>query len=351
MGSRSSKHEPKSYDIATVVTDKDFSYKRTPRPLPEIKLPAVIVTPETPKTEETVPDEISTSNTENLQTPVTTSVALETSDETSVTSATVVPSETTESEPTDPRIPSWVNEENFKPLLAKLHPNFVEIVSFKAYSALAAGENYATLMLRVKMTIKLENGSNLDQCFMLKVAHDTKEMKEMLQHMNFFIVENGTYDDVIPEMEEMYRQAGATVEFGAKSYQIAADAPKEYYVLLEDLSLRGYKNANRLECLDMEHTKAVLRKLALFHAASASRVAAKGVYSDIYSPDMDDPKLRGFMNQMFGSFKKPFMDNIKNYENGEKYENALVSMLKIKYTHNFCLLSVINLYEIYLRTA
>lgn len=288
MGLRSSKHNRNSYDIAPVVSNKDFSYKKHNRPLPKVELPV---------------EESNAEQKEQVQ-------------------PTIVVEDT---EVEDPRIPEWVNETNFKNLLLKTHPNLTDITSFKAYPAMAAGENYATLMLRIKITAKLDNDSSKDFSFMLKVPHDTKEMKDMLKVMNFFITENTVYTDVLPELEEMYRQAGVEVSFGAKSYKLNLEDPNLHYVLLEDLSVEGFKNANRLECLNMEHTLGVLRKMAQFHAASACRVAKKGAYSPVFSPDMDNEMARAMMTQMFMAFKKPFLNNLKNYKNGEKYYDLMVS--------------------------
>ncbi|XP_061397893.1 uncharacterized protein LOC133333599, partial [Musca vetustissima] len=318
MGLRNSKHDPKSYDIAPVVSDKDFSYKKTPRPLPEIKLPLLTVTPETPSEEEPqsvttnneeVPQEEPTATKEQLQVPIVTSA--------------VDNEETKTEEVPNPHIPAWVNKKNIQPLLMKQYPNFNEIVSFKAQPALAAGENYATLMLRVYVTISLLDGTTKDLSYMLKVAHDNKDMQQMLHHMNFFQVENATYNDAIPEMEEMYRKAGVDVSFGPQAYRMAEEAPADFYVLLQDLGPLHYKNANRLESLDTEHTEAVLRKMALFHAASAVRVFRKGEFREEFKRDLDSPISRGFIQQMFGSFKKPFLDCIKLYENGEQYYDAM----------------------------
>ncbi|XP_075148803.1 uncharacterized protein LOC142222514 [Haematobia irritans] len=336
MGLFSSKDSKKSYDIAPVVSDKDFSFKKSPRPLPEVKLPAVIITPETPVDNL---EDIKSPISETAAKPVTTSLIVENAieaqaekpteaNQTPVTTSLIVENATDvqpekPAQPLEPRIPTWVNENNFKPFLIDTYPDFEEILSFHAKPALAAGENYATLMLRVKVTIKLKDATTKDLSYMLKVAHDNKEMMDMLQHMNFFDVENAVYNEVIPEMEEMYRQAGLDVHFGAKAYRMGPEAPGAYYVLLEDLSLRHYKNANRLESLDMDHAELVLRKLALFHAASASRVEAKGEYSATLTPDMDNPVARGMMQQMFGSFKKPFLDNIHRFENGEKYAASM----------------------------
>ncbi|XP_013107734.2 uncharacterized protein LOC106087289 [Stomoxys calcitrans] len=331
MGLRSSKHSPKSYDIAPVVSDKDFSYKKTPRPLPE-----VIITPETPvgntpiengNSELATLTPTETNGTVDNVIPATVETVTSSTVETVAPIATSLVEETqeksTDNQPEVSGIPSWVNEDNFKPLLAQLYPQFSEIISLEAKPALAPGENYATLMLRVKITIKLMNASTLDLSFMLKVAHDNPQMMEMLKRINFFDTENAVYNDVIPEMEDMYRQAGVEVHFGAKAYRLGPEAPGAYYVLLDDLGLLGYKNTNRLECLNQEHTEAVLRKMAMFHAASAFRAETKGKYPTTFSPDREDPFARAMIQQMFGSFKKPFLDNIHRFENGEKYAESM----------------------------
>lgn len=44
--------------------------------------------------------------------------------------------------------------------------------------------------------------------------------------------------------------------------------PREL-IIMEDISVDGYKTADRTAGLDMEHVKLVLDKLAKYHAASA----------------------------------------------------------------------------------
>lgn len=311
MGLHGSKHSPRSYDLTSVGTQKDLETKNKLRTLQEVIIPQVIITPDADKN--IPPDWNIVKNEQETGTTETSNSGVADSSQSS-----------------DLRIPSWVNKENFQPVLSELYPDIDEVIAFKAYPAVAAGENYSTLMLRVQIVIKLKDTNTIDLSFMLKLVHDNKDMNDMLEQLNFFNVENAVYNTVIPEMEEMYRLAGLNIHFGAKAYQLPLNSATDYYVLLEDLSLSNYKNVNCVESLDMKHTQAVLRKLALFHAASVYRVATKGPYSSTFSPDMVSPMSRGFISQMFSSMKKPFMDNLKIYENGEKYEAAMVSTHKEK---------------------
>jgi len=67
---------------------------------------------------------------------------------------------------------------------------------------------------------------------MLKTPHDFELYREILKKNNMFVVERDVFLQVIPELENMYKDAGLEVKFGAKAYEI--DAPDEY-VLLQDL--------------------------------------------------------------------------------------------------------------------
>ena len=305
MGLRSSKHKRTSYDIAPVVSNKDFSYKKHTTPLPKVELPVVVVTSEASPQQ---------TNGQRESNAVLTKEFPQINEQTEEQKSALVP--------------PWVNKENFKKLLLKSHPSIKDISTFEARPALAAGENYATLMLRVKATATFDDNTSKDFSFMLKVPHDTSQMKEMMQVMNFFITENAVYTEVIPELEDMYRQAGVEVSFGPKACKLDLDDPNIHYVLMTDLSVDGFKNANRLECLNMEHTLSVLRKMAQFHAASACRVAKKGAYPEIFSPDMDNDLTRAMFSQMFTAFKEPFLNNLKNFEDAEKYREIMVSDLR-----------------------
>lgn len=54
------------------------------------------------------------------------------------------------------KFPSWIQAKLFEGVLKQLHSDFVEIVDFKVDNALGPGENYATIMLKVEILIKLK---------------------------------------------------------------------------------------------------------------------------------------------------------------------------------------------------
>lgn len=133
------------------------------------------------------------------------------------------------------------------------------------------------------------------------------------------------YNLVVPEMEALYKAAGVEVTFGAKSYELK-NAQTEY-IALEDLCIKGFKNANRLEGLDQAHTERVLRKLAQWHAATAVRVATKGQYPEIVLNGFFKEENRPMMNDMMNGMGQVFVKCCSTYEGNEAYIEKVVSFI------------------------
>uniref|UniRef100_T1PAV2 Ecdysteroid kinase n=1 Tax=Musca domestica TaxID=7370 RepID=T1PAV2_MUSDO len=220
-------------------------------------------------------------------------------------------------------VPKWIEARLFEGALKEVESEFKEIVDFKAKGALAPGENYCTIMLKADFIIKLKDESTKPLSFMLKVGHDTDLFREMMEGHNIFGAETGMYREVVPELEKIYSDAGVNVKFGAKSYTLATD---QSYILLENLKEKGFRNANRLDGLDMEHTKCVLEKMAQWHAASAVRAASKGMYSDLYSEGYIRPKSFDLIKGMYESSEKIFLECVKEYSNSDLYYGKVVEM-------------------------
>ncbi|XP_017079848.1 uncharacterized protein LOC108113682 [Drosophila eugracilis] len=177
-------------------------------------------------------------------------------------------------------IPDWVKPEAFENLLKIKVKDYEKTKAMRAKAGVATGENYATIMLRVELDVETKDKSQTTKAFMLKTPHQSELYRKMIEKTDIFDVERGMYLEVVPELEQLYRDVGVEVKFGAEAYEIEAS---DYYVLLEDLSPRGFKNINRREGMDQAHTESVLKKFAQWHAASAVRVERKGPYAEKYT--------------------------------------------------------------------
>ena len=158
---------------------------------------------------------------------------------------------------------------------------------------------------------------------MMKVNHQSEEVCEKMKDQDVFEIEKGMYDDIVPEFEKLYADAGVEVKFSAKSYNLPI---KQDYILLENLCQRGFKNANRLEGLDKEHTENVLKKLAQWHAASAHRVTVKGPYEQKYIDGYFKSEGQELMKEMFDGMGKIFVSCAEKYSNFNEYGKDLVSI-------------------------
>ncbi|XP_017018491.1 uncharacterized protein [Drosophila kikkawai] len=217
----------------------------------------------------------------------------------------------------DSKIPEWVNAELFEDVLKSSVEGYSKVSTFKAELGSAAGENYATVMLRVQIEVELKDGKTKKVSYMVKLPHQEEMFREMMKRSNIFDTERTMYNEVVPEMEALYKEAGIEITFGAKSYDLKN--AKTEYVALEDLGIKGFKNANRLEGFDQTHTERVLRKLAQWHAASAVRVATKGPYPEILVHGFFKEESRPMMAEMMSGMLSRFSKVCTTYEGNEDY--------------------------------
>lgn len=157
--------------------------------------------------------------------------------------------------------------------------------------------------------------------YMMRIPLST--MRSIMESHNVFDIESIMYRSVVAEMEQMYRDAGVEVKFIARYYDV--QTPSQFdVIMLEDLGNRNFKNVNRLEGLDMEHTKSVLRKLAQRHAASATRVQIKGSYIEDLMVGFFSKQHFGRMNQIYENINNIFLECAKSFKDNEEYIENLV---------------------------
>lgn len=53
-------------------------------------------------------------------------------------------------------LPEWIKAPLFEPVFAEIHADFKRTKEFKVAPALSAGENYATVMLRIEAKVELK---------------------------------------------------------------------------------------------------------------------------------------------------------------------------------------------------
>ncbi|XP_011192723.1 uncharacterized protein LOC105218687 [Zeugodacus cucurbitae] len=218
------------------------------------------------------------------------------------------------------QIPEWLKADLFLELLQKNVPNFKCIRNFSAEASENAGENYVTLMALLNIDAELEDGKSQQVSYMMKIPNEM--VQKVINNRKFFGTEGIMYRDVIPEMEKLYSDAGVQVRFSPKYYDI--ETPSEFgVILMEDLQPHNFKNVNRLEGLDIEHTKCALKKLAQLHAASAVRVEVKGEYPGIVCVGVYTDDVLKMLEHMSKTMTSLYMECVRTYEGHEVYYDSL----------------------------
>lgn len=160
---------------------------------------------------------------------------------------------------------------------------------------------------------------------MVKASHpkDT-EAGQMIDEMQVFDKETEIYNNVIPAFEKIYMEKGKKIDFGPKSYILSKD-PGIETVVLEDLRPRNFKNVSRLEGLDMDHIKSVLKLLAEFHAASALHYEKCGPYKEMFKKGIINPEQKEITEVMYNLSIPPFKEAMEELMvDGKYYSSKMV---------------------------
>ncbi|KAH8417045.1 hypothetical protein KR222_001857, partial [Zaprionus bogoriensis] len=221
-----------------------------------------------------------------------------------------------------PQVPCWLNQQMFIEFLERDFKDFLAVNKFQVKEPCAKGENFTTLVLRVKINVSLNEGCQAETSYIVKLLPTTFSTRNMISSWKVFDKEKLSYGCYVPEFEQMYRNVNKAITFGAKYYE-ASSPPTKELIILEDLGIHGFKNANRQEGLDMKHSHAVLEKLAQFHAASAVRYEVKGAYPDIYDRNLcsEEDKFQEFRDNQARSL----IQALPLYE-ASHLENALTKL-------------------------
>lgn len=224
--------------------------------------------------------------------------------------------------------PEWLTSDLFEEFLKRDYNDFKQITNFVVEPAVKTGENYLTIMLRAKLEVALKNSKVAQMAtFMIKIKPATENMQQLIQEWQLFRKEQIAYSQLIPAYEKYYQNIGCSIKFApnllqSTNKQIAAEC-----LILEDLKPNGFRNANRQQGLDMQHTKAVLKKLAQLHAASACYFEKNGAYDEIYEQSFKSDK--DLIKDLRLTSGKLLIESLPKYGNFEYLKDKLVGNISI----------------------
>lgn len=111
--------------------------------------------------------------------------------------------------------PTWVDKFYFNDILRKEYDQF-KVVRFNVEHLNGKGENYASLMFRVKLTVENTKTGLSEKSYVVKAVLQSGMAPEIMEIFNVFPKEIQMYTEFLPKFEEMYKAVGETVRFGPK---------------------------------------------------------------------------------------------------------------------------------------
>ncbi|KAG8316771.1 hypothetical protein J6590_042300 [Homalodisca vitripennis] len=210
--------------------------------------------------------------------------------------------------------PEWMNEDFLSQCLSDYHKHEVEIISFEVLPALASfTDNYCSEVFQVKILYKCKNEilrkpliikSQLRKSFVTKIFE------------NIHIPEPIFYKDYLTEAVKISSELPVPY---------ALYSPITEVIVLEDLKERGYKMANRMKRLDLNHCKLFVAASAVLHATSIAvhktrpdLVESLGRTDSLYSSNKSNSSSQ-LMKRMLSNGLKCMADNMELYEEYKQY--------------------------------
>lgn len=160
--------------------------------------------------------------------------------------------------------------------------------------------------------------------YLLKILPNSQQSRMLIQMMDFFSREIILYYQLLPAFEKIYENVGIKLRLAAKSYKFPKESLEEH-LLMQDLRVEGFKTVNRLNGLDMEHTKFALQWLAKYHAASAIYLQNETAYPETLTRNQITPDRRAMFETAQKIQDELFLEYLPLYK-AEHMKDKIVSI-------------------------
>ncbi|KAH8382994.1 hypothetical protein KR009_006150 [Drosophila setifemur] len=166
--------------------------------------------------------------------------------------------------------PVWLNESYMETLLRdKKKDAGLRITELEIKPATVKGENYASVMTRVKV-FYLTNGAKTPEIgyYIVKTTYENDPfVSGIFSAYQVSTTEMLMYEKILPQLSDMVAiETRQPENLFAKTLHVDYERDA---IIFEDLAVTKHVLADRLVGFDEEHTRLALRKLAKMHASAA----------------------------------------------------------------------------------
>ncbi|GAB0088776.1 hypothetical protein DMENIID0001_032400 [Sergentomyia squamirostris] len=167
-------------------------------------------------------------------------------------------------------VPRFINDSFIENLVKKVeNSEKVKMEKFELKPVTKKGNHYASVMIRIVVNYVLDTKEQKQISLILKTSYDEKYDNEdsvkLLKNLNLHSREMLMYGEILDNFHNLLSSINDKTTFSGRCYSIDHTTDS---MIFEDLLVRHYRCANRIERLDLNHAKLVMMKLAKFHASS-----------------------------------------------------------------------------------
>ncbi|KAJ8879474.1 hypothetical protein PR048_020082 [Dryococelus australis] len=194
--------------------------------------------------------------------------------------------------------PSWLTDEYIAEILRKgeddsgIKVNNVDITSY-----LGKGENYASIIQKINITYTDGKDHQKEKTFILKSMPHNPIMQRFVIEAKLYDKELHAYKKLIPAMASLTEVPQISAQFYSTD--------REDIVILEDMTTKGFKMADRKKRMDLAHSILALKALARFHGLSFAVVEREPSIVDHFQESMYSNRMKEmnsrFIPKMYGS--------------------------------------------------
>lgn len=203
----------------------------------------------------------------------------------------------------------------------------IKVVSFNYKSAVAAGNNYASQILRCSVDY-IQNDQTIKRSIIMKVMLVNEEAVKMLNEFGTFNGEVLMYEKVLFEFRKLLESINDNEEICPKLLHVDR---KNFVIIFEDLNARGFELADRKKGVNMNHVHLVLRKVAKIHACSMVHKERTGENYESFQKGLIDDSVKSFY-PFFEYNIQALANEVKTWPGYERYaiklEKLVTSVIK-----------------------
>ncbi|XP_037953862.1 uncharacterized protein LOC119684004 [Teleopsis dalmanni] len=164
--------------------------------------------------------------------------------------------------------PVWLSTKYIqKSLRIYYNDHTLKVNNINITPALGRGENYGGVLTRINAEYVTGTGQHQVGHYIVKTSFEGDELaRQIMEPYDIFNCEMSIYESVLPKLNTLLREIGDNEQIFAATMNVDY---RKSALIFEDLTMRGFTNPDRLQGLDKNLSKMVLKKLAKMHAASA----------------------------------------------------------------------------------